>query len=601
MRLEAMIAGDWGEEPGTSVLAAGPGRGRIAAMIAATGLILGAAGFFVAGLLQQAPPKTQLRRFAVAVTQADQNRRNDPVISTDGRRIAYEQGGELWVRELDQLEPRRLDGIEKAEAPFWSPDGSEVGFFEQSQMWRVPVSGGQKKLICDLGGDVAGGRGAHWGTDGVILFSRGNSGILAAAAVGGDARLEIAVQDSTEGDLHEPFRMPDGGIMFVVHPKGRSPGRLVIENDGERRVLLDYPDKRVWNPRYDGNGHIVFERDGTTNDGVWVLPYDEASGQADGEPVLIVPGGGRPSVSTDGLLVYALNPITGGQEQMVWVDRTGEVIEDITPILPNVGSPVLSPDERILALSINESQDVDIWLQDLRRGTRQRLPVPGVMDIQAKWLPSGEEIVFYSAPPVHKIFRRSLDATAPLDTLVAGSAPSLTSDGALMAYVDYRGGDPALYVMEADGSDEPRPIFLGPDEYEQPAISPDDRFVSYVSNESGSKEVYLRTFPDGGHPMRVSLDGGESAVWSGDGRSLYFVNSEGLYEVEVGAGDRPELGQPTLLFEERGGDFMFDRGFDVTADGTRFVMARLATREAGEASVEIVVVDQWEGLLGEVD
>jgi eukaryotic-like serine/threonine-protein kinase len=601
VRLEAMIAGDWGDEPGLTEVVTGPSRGRIAVMIIAAGLLLGAAGLFVGNMLQDKAPERQLRRFALAVTQSDQIRRNDPVISHDGRRVVYEQGGELWIHELDQLEPRRLEGIEKAEAPFWSPDGSEIGFFERSQMWRVPVTGGQKKLVCDLGGDVAGGRGAHWGEDGTILFSRGNSGILSAAAVGGDARLEIAVNDSTEGDLHEPFRMPDGGIMFVVHPQGVSPGRLVIEKDGARRVLLDYPDKRIWYPRYDGQGHIIYERDGSTNNGVWVLPYDEMSGLAAGDPILIVPDGGRPSVSRDGLLIYSLNPITGGQEQMVWVDRNGGVLEEITPVLPNLGSPELSPDGRFLALSINEGQEVDLWVQDLRRGTRQRLPVPGVMDVQATWTPTGDELYFYSMPPSHKIFRRTLDATSPLDTLVAGSGPSLNSDASLMAFVDYKAGNPALHVMKTDGSGESRPIFSGPDEYEQPVISPDDRFVAYISNESGRNEVYMRTFPDGGHPVRVSLDGGEEVRWSRDGHYLYYVSDDRFYEVAVSRGERPELGQPVVLFEERGGDFLFDRGFAVSMDKDRFIFAKLASREVGEASVEIVALDQWVRLLGEAD
>ncbi len=599
VRLEGMIAGDWGEEAGTDVIVAGPSRGRIAMMIVVAGLLLGAGGFFAGKMLQDKTPERQLRRYAMAVTQSDQDRRNDPVISADGRRVVYEQGGSLWVHELNQLEPRHLAGIETAEAPFWSPDGTEIGFFERSQMWRVPVAGGQKQLICDLGGTVAGGRGAHWGDDGTILFSRGNSGILSAAAVGGDARLVIAVNDSTEGDLHEPFRMPDGGIMFVVHPKGLAPGRLVVETDGVRRVLLDYADKRIWYPRYDGAGHIIFERDGAANKGVWVLRYDESNGLGVGDPILIVPDGGRPSVSPDGLLVYALNPITGGQEQMVWVDRSGEVLEEITPVLPNLGNPKLSPDGRLLAMSINEAQEVDIWLQDLRRGTRQRLPHPGSMDVQAEWSPTGDEIYFYSRPPSHKIFRRTLDATSPLDTLVAGAGPSLTSDGRLLAFVDYQSGNPALHVMETDGSGESRPIFSGPDEYKEPAISPDDRFVAYVSNESGLNEIYMRTFPDGKHPARVSLDGGEQLAWSRDGRRLFYMNVDQFYEVEVGEGERPELGQPVVLFEERRGDFLFDRGFAVSLDGERFIVVKLASREVGEASVEIAVVDQWERLLGD--
>ena len=597
IRLEAMIAGDLGEAPTAAAATGGPSRGRIALLVAAVGLALGAAGLYL-GKSSQAPPEPrQLRRYALAVTQDGQERRNDPVISADGRRVVYEQGGELWIQDLDQLEPRRLEGVESAEAPFWSPDGQYVGFIERSRMWRVSAAGGQKQLICDMGGDVAGGRGAHWTDDGIIYFSRGNSGILTTAAVGGDPRTMIAVNDSTEGDLHEPFRMPDGGIMFVVHPLTASPGRLVIETDGIRKVLLDHPDMRVRNPRYDGEGHIIYERTGTAGSGIWALPYDIARGEATGEPVLIVPEGGGASISRDGLMVYALRPLTGDAEQMVWVDREGNVLEAITDVLPNVGNPRLSPDGRILALSINESQEVDIWLQDLRRGTRQRMPHPNVFDVSAIWAPDGDHYYFCAMQPAHKILRRSLDATAPLDTLVAGASPALSSDGLTLVYENHSAGNAQLYMMAADGGDEPYPFFAGPDNYTRPAISPDDRFLAYVSDESGQQELYLRTYPDGGFPERVSLEGGRLAAWSGDGQHLFFMSEEFMYEVSVGGSNRPELGRPVALFDRRTGDYMMDRGFDVTPDGQRFVMVQISSDQAEEASVEIVVVDQWRTML----
>jgi hypothetical protein len=360
IRLEAMLAGDMGEEPEVAAVQGGSGLGRVVVIAAVVGLLLGAVGVFAGRSLQDAVPEPELRRFALTVAIEGAARRNDPVVSPDGRRVVFEQGGEVWVQELDQLESRRLEGIEGAEAPFWSPDGQDLGFFENNKMWRVPVAGGNKKLICDLGGVVAGGRGAHWTEGGTILFSRGSSGILSAPAAGGDAREIIAVNDSTEGDLHEPFLMPDGGIMFVVHPTAASPGRLVIERDGQRQVLLDYADKSIWNPCYDGNGFILLEREGSENSGVWALPYSVADGSVGGEPILIIPGGARPSISRNGLLVYSLSDLSGGEEQLVWVDLKGEVLEEITDVMQAVGAVALSPDGKKLAMAVNDNQEVDI-------------------------------------------------------------------------------------------------------------------------------------------------------------------------------------------------------------------------------------------------
>jgi len=371
----------------------------------------------------------------------------------------------------------------------------------------------------------------------------------------------------------------------------------VIETAGTRRILLEYPGQSIWNPRYDGQGHILFERDGTSNRGIWALPYDEGTGLAAGDPILIVPDAERPSVSRDGLMVYARNFISGGQEQMVWVDRTGEVLENITPVLPNVGGPALSPDERQIAMVINEDQEFDIWVHDLRRGTRQRLPNPGVLDVLVQWTPEGDRIFFYGMPPAHLIMSRTLDATAPVATVVAGSFPNLSVDGHWLAYTDYGSGHPQIYLVPADGSEEGRPIFTGPDSYEDPHISPDGRLFSYVSDETGRNELYIRSFPDGGFPVRVSLDGCERSKWSQDGRHLYFINSDTFYEVSVGTEARPDLGQPVALFTEMDNDLRFDRGFDVSDDGDQFVFPKLATHEVSNVSAELVAVDNWRRML----
>jgi Tol biopolymer transport system component len=597
--LEAMLAGDLGEESEVATAAGGRGLGRMVAVAAVVGLVLGAVGVFAGRTLQETAPTPELRRFALTVAIEGAARRNDPVISPDGRRVVFEQGGEIWVQEMDQLESRRLEGIEGAEAPFWSPDGQDIGFFENSKMWRVPVAGGNKKLICDLGGVVAGGRGAHWTEDGTIIFSRGSSGILSAPAAGGDAREIIAVNDSTEGDLHEPFLMPDGGIMFVVHPAAASPGRLVIERDGQRQVLLDYPDKTIWNPRYDGNGYILLERDSGENAGVWALPYSVADRSVIGEPILIVPDGARPSISRDGLLVYSLNTLSGGEEQLVWVDMQGEIQEEITEILQAVGAVVLSPDGSKLAMAVNDNQEVDLWIQDLGRGSRTRLANEGVMDLPGSWTPDGERIVFFSLPPIKTIYMRDLDPTAPLDTLAAGLFANLSPDGRFLTYQDNNQGHDRIQLLEMDGQAGPTTLISGPGNYRNPKISPDGRYIAYVSDESGKDEIYLRTFPSGSRPARVSLEGGYDVEWTRDGRRLIYHDSASLFAVDVTTEPRLALSRPVKLFDARQGDFMLSRGFELSAEGDRVILVRKARPEISQTSADIVMVESWQQLLGD--
>jgi len=599
IRLEAMLAGDLGEEPETGAPVSGPGIGRLIGVALAAGLVLGAVGLFAGRSLQGPAPEPVLRRFALSVAIDGESRRSDPTISPDGTRVVYEQGGELWVQELDQLESRRLDGIEGAEAPFWSPDGQDIGFFENSKMWRVPVAGGKKKQVCDLGGMVAGGRGANWTPNGTILFSRGNSGIMSAPAAGGDAREIIAVNDSTEGDLHEPYLMPDGGILFVVHPQGQSPGRLVIEKDGSRQVLLDFGDRSIWNPRYDGHGYIIFERAGAENSGIWALPYSGKDGAVVGEPILIVPNGARPSISAGGVLVYSLNSITGGEEQMVWVDMSGQVLEEITEIVDGTGAPALSPDGRQLAMAINEQQEVDIWVQDLDRGSRTRLANEGVMDVPSCWTPEGDRIIFFTAPPSRLIGIRGLDPTAPFDTLGTGFGSSLSPDGRHLAFEDYSTGKARIQLMDLEGEEATVTLISGPGSYNKPRISPDGSYLAYVSDESGREETYLRTFPGGTQPARISLEGGSDVRWSRDGQKLYFDDGAAMFVVDVRREPRLQLSRPTRLFDARQGDFQMDRGFDVSLEGDRFVLVRKARPEINQTSADIVLVEGWRHLLGD--
>jgi Tol biopolymer transport system component len=589
-----------GEEPEVATVQGGSGLGRVVVIAAVVGLLLGAVGVFAGRSLQDPVPEPELRRFALTVAIEGAARRNDPVVSPDGRRVVFEQGGEVWVQELDQLESRRLEGIEGAEAPFWSPDGQDLGFFENNKMWRVPVAGGNKKLICDLGGVVAGGRGAHWTEGGTILFSRGSSGILSAPAAGGDAREIIAVNDSTEGDLHEPFLMPDGGIMFVVHPTAASPGRLVIERDGQRQVLLDYADKSIWNPCYDGNGFILLEREGSENSGVWALPYSVADGSVGGEPILIIPGGARPSISRNGLLVYSLSDLSGGEEQLVWVDLKGEVLEEITDVMQAVGAVALSPDGKKLAMAVNDNQEVDIWIQDLDRGSRTRLANEGVMDLPSSWTPDGERIVFFSLPPARAIFMRDLDPTAPLDTLAFGLFSNLSSDGRFLAFHESSQGNDRIQLLELGGQAEATTLISGPGNYQHPKISPDGRYIAYLSDESGKQEVYLRTFPEGSRPARVSLEGGMDSEWSRDSSRLFYHDSASIFAVDVTSEPRLQLSRPVKLFDARQGDFVLGRSFEVSPEGDRLIMVRKARPEVNRTSADIVMVESWRRLLGDV-
>ncbi|MBE0567973.1 MAG: PD40 domain-containing protein, partial [Krumholzibacteria bacterium] len=525
---------------------------------------------------------------------------DEPQISPDGRRVAYVFDGGLWVRDLDRLEPRRLESTEGAVAPFWSPDGRQLAFFAGTELWRIPVDGGRRELVCSLQGSLAGGRGGHgghWGPDGTILFSRGNSGILAAPAVGGDAREIVAVDDSTEGDLHEPWRLPDGGILLVVHPLSATPGRLVVQHGAERTVLLDLPGHRILDPRYVDTGHILYERTGPNNNGLWAVPYAVADRALAGEPVLIVPEGAEGSVSADGQLVYA-NSQLGGEEIIAALGTDGTMIEAVTPAYTALGAPRLSPDGRRLAFSASDGEEVDVWVQDLRRGTRSRLTNPGPDFLQG-WHPDGERLVFANIGSDRLLMRTLDNAAAPVE-LAAGREGALTPDGRhLLVTRPSADSRSDIHVVDLEAGGEARPLVAGPGAEDSPRVSPAGRHFLYVSNETGRREVFLRDFPSGAHPVQVSTEGADQALWSADGARIFLLSGEGMSEVTVAADARGglELGRPRQLFVLGESGLLPDRGFEHDGTSDRFIMARRATPGADTSRPRLVLVQNWTRLL----
>ena len=106
-------------------------------------------------------------------------------------------------------------------------------------------------------------------------------------------------------------------------------------------------------------------------------------------------------------------------------------------------------------------------------------------------------------------------------------------------------------------------------------LSPDGRFLAYVSDESGQFEVYLRSFPDGRQKQSVSINGGSQPRWRGDGEELFYVEAATLMAVPVSAETGQVLGSPQPLFSSEGLPLILnDRmRYDVARDGERFVLA----------------------------
>ena len=257
-------------------------------------LAIATAAFFLSRAVNPTREDAPLRKLTVEIDDADGSISPERVaLSPDGQRIAYIVNDRLWVRELSKLEATEIPATDKAEIPFWSPDGTQLGYRIGTAFYRVSASGGNSTIVSATAESFTGGSGAAWTENDRIIFTTGSKGILEVPALGGDP-VEIVPRLPGETDIHEPSVLPGGrGFLFVSHLQEGGPRDLVVFAEGKRKTLLSLPNQRIWFPRYSTTGHILFRRT-PTNAGVWALPFSLSSLEATGEPFLIALDGSEP-------------------------------------------------------------------------------------------------------------------------------------------------------------------------------------------------------------------------------------------------------------------------------------------------------------------
>ncbi len=407
--------------------------------------------------------------------------------------------------------------------------------------------------------------------------------------------------------------MPPTGGPFVASPQLLPGGRAVLfglVDDIERVTVLDLETgeqktliENAQNATYVDTGHIVFAR-GTT---LMAAPFDAAELALTGEPVALLQGVRHPNAQTaadyalsqTGTLVY----VPGGEEsgmgaEVVWVDRTGEIVgRAIDELVEGARDPRLSPDGRRLLLTTGLPNDGDLWSYDL--GGRPPIPLalPGDNRL-ALWSPDGRLAAFTlagagGADLVTIPADGSLLAPIALRGDGLNAAPLVWSAANELVYLHFSRSVPNIGVTEAAASGELRDLVATEFGEFDAALSPNGRWLAYASDRTGRPEIWVKGYPDG-VPLRVSRGGGYEPRWSADGRELYFLLGNSMMSVEVSTEDEFSFSTPQQLFA---GQFFTSisaimHSYDVAADG-RFVMIRYPGTTAGAESASIVVVQNW--------
>ena len=512
-----------------------------------------------------------------------------PVLSPDGKMLAFtatrqDGGTAIWVRPLDSLEAQPLQGSENAVFPFWSPDSRALGFFADGKLKTIDLNGSSPQIIAD----APFGRGGSWGADGVILFAPATLNPLLRVNATGGTPVDVTRIDTSQHTSHRwPFFLPDGKH-FLYLAVNHEPSKWTQDTlyfaslDGkENKPLLHLLSNAIY-----AGGYLLFAR----NDKLMAQPFDPSNGTLSGEPVTLAKGVLTDlttwhmdvSAFRDKLLVMG----SGGAAnwQLLWMDRDGKQITTIAGNFPNLEGPVLSPQGDRVALEIDDGQ-ADIWVLDLARGVRTRLTFGPIANQWPAWSPDGKWIAYVSYSGAHTILsRKPADGSGPEEQLYTEDQSvhisQWTHDGKYMIYNRGPSGAEDLWALPLEGERKP---FLLVKHGNEGQVSPDGRWLAYVSNESGASEVYVSAFRGPGK-WQVSTHGGVWTIWTRDGKQLYYMEPRlSLYSVPVTeSGGALQFGSPQLLMSNWSSPLFF---FDVSPDGKKILLDRIAQQVGQSVTV----------------
>jgi eukaryotic-like serine/threonine-protein kinase len=505
-------------------------------------------------------------------------------ISPDGRRIAFagvRDGRQmLFVRELDQLEPRPIPGTEGGAAPAFSPDGDWVAFGQgggSPAIKKVSLKGGAPQVIAT---DTAGAFGIAWGTDGALIVNRGaGRGLGRVAANGGPVEpLTVPNGEAQEKSHRYPQILPGGrAVLFTI-------ARSDVTSHDDARVAVLSLDTRKWKTvheggslaRYAASGHLEYVHAGA----LFAAPFDldrlETTAPAvpavDGVHTLPDFGSATFALTPDGSLVYAAAPEVATSWELLRIDRSGSV-EVLTKLPTEAFRWRVSPDGQRLAIHVSAAND-QVLVYDLTRGTTTRASRRWGDNNEVAWHPDGERLTY--AGTRDTLISTYPNGGGPDETLVAETGvvfrqPDWHPDGEVLAYVRVdRETREDIYLHTAAGNPADGAFVRTPAREAEPAFSPNGRFLAYTSDESGRNEVYVRPFPEPDRRWPVSTQGGQFARWSADDGELYYQRGTQVMGVPISADPVFRAGSPRVVVELPGGSPF---GFEVLPSG-QFIMLR---------------------------
>jgi serine/threonine-protein kinase len=532
------------------------------------------------------------------------------VLSPDGRtivlRVRHESTTRLYARRLDQLAPVELAGSDHAANPFFSPDGSQIGFFASGGLKTMPIGGGATTTLTD----AQTGRGAAWDLNGDILFQSSlffGTPLVRINATG--ARTDRGTTLAPDETTHRwPQILPGGRVLYSGHADVANwdSGTLRVETTpGEPgRIVL----KGGYHGRYLPTGHLLYVHAGT----LYGVRFDLDRLEVKSSPVPIIEnlaathisGSAQYSFGSDGTLAYVPGNPASVDARLHWMTTRGET-SPLKAVPGPWANPRFSPDGKRLALQVAYGSHDQITIYDLASDRLAQLTFDAANHRYPIWTPDGQGIVYSSDASgggTQNLYWRRADGSGAEEQLTRSRgillAASMHPSGRFILYSETKGGrerTPVQWILPLQGSAEkgwtpgtPRALGDGTAFAGSGAFSPDGRLVAYMSSATGPFEIYVRPVEGEEGPWRLTAAVGAHPVWSKSARELLFTTEDQImtvpyhYDGETFTAESPRPWS-AVRYTTAGPT----RKFDLHPDGTRAIVA--GPHAAGATAYDKVV------------
>ncbi len=526
-------------------------------------------------------------------------------ISPDASLMAYSAKGkteqQLFLRHMNQQDAIALPNTMDANSPTFSPDSQWIAFAQLGKLKKISVQGGPAQTICA----ASQLRGAHWGANDTIAYApTRRSGIWIVSTKGGQPeKITDLGPDPGPASHRWPHLLPDGRTILFTQTDNEDDytsariEAVSIETRGRKVIVAG-----AMYARYLPTGHLVFVRGGV----LMAVEFDPVRVEIIGSEIPVLEGltvdqsmgTGQFSFSDNGVLVYISGEnISSPFSELVWVDRTGKT----TPVSHHSRDGIdhsLSPDGSRVAWVMRGGGAFipDIWVLEIERDMLTRLTFDDGVENFPIWSPDGSWIYFSSdrTRGVAEIFRRKADGSGDAERMTMAENPqlpqSISPDGRTLVIRESLQSGGEILLLHLDEKRTVETFLKTPFSEKFPSVSPDGKFISYTSDETGIDEVYVRRFPSGAGRIKISPGRGQFPQWSPKGTELFYTNGGSEYysvAIEV-KGDVLIPSTPKLMFKL---DDMYSEFFDVAPDAQRFLFQRLPAIEGDGRNNPIVVVN----------